>query len=178
MHNTIAATIHSNPDLADTLLTRLAALLRAATEMARHPETTLDEEFRLLNAYADIMRQRFADRVTLRVEIDETVRSCRLPTLIMQPLLENAFRHGVERHSVESHSQPTNIRVRAYQAGDRLCLEVQNDRGELPASPVLGVGLSNLQQRLIARYGARANLALSKPVDGGVLARIEMPCEY
>ncbi len=79
--NTIASTIHTEPDLADTLLTQLAALLRAATELARQPETTLDEELRLLEAYAAIMRQRFAERVELRFDVDPAARACRVPTL-------------------------------------------------------------------------------------------------
>ena len=84
--NTIASTIHTDPNLADALLTKLAALLRAATELARQPETTLDEELRLLEAYAAIMRQRFAERVDVRFDIDDSARPCRVPTLLLQPL--------------------------------------------------------------------------------------------
>ena len=170
--NTIASTIHTAPDLADALLTQLAALLRAATDLARHPETTLDEELRLLEGYAAIMRQRFADRVEVTFEIAPAARACRVPTLVLQPLLENAFRHGVERRS-----QRTTVVVRATCGENRLCLEVQDDAGVLPAVPVFGVGLSNLRQRLLARHGGQATLALQARDTGGVLARIEMPCE-
>ena len=97
--NTIASTIHDKPDLADSLLTRLAALLRATTDLTRRPSCTLDEELKLVDGYAAIMCERFADRVSLRVEVDAAARACRLPTLAIQPLLENAFRHGVERSS-------------------------------------------------------------------------------
>ena len=70
--NTIASTIHGKPDLADSLLTRLAALLRAAADLTRRPSCTLDEELRLVDGYAAIMCERFADRVSLRVDIDPT----------------------------------------------------------------------------------------------------------
>ncbi len=170
--NTIASTIHTDANLADTLLTQLAALLRAATDLARQPETTLDEELRLLEAYAAIMRQRFAERVELHFDIDPAARACRVPTLLLQPLLENAFRHGVERRS-----QRTHIVVRAARDAQHLRLEVQDDAGLLAQAPVFGVGLANLRQRLLTRYGERATLELRALEGGGVVARIELPCE-
>lgn len=170
--NTIASTVHTNPDLAESLLLRLAALLRAATDLARRPEVPLAEELRLLEGYAAIMRERFAGRVSVRFEIDPRSEECRVPALALQPLLENAFRHGVE-----SRSEPTAIVVRARRAEDRLLLEVEDDAGALPADPVLGVGLGNLKERLALRYGERAALTLGARAPSGVLARIELPCE-
>ena len=171
--STIAETIHSDPNLADALLTRLATLLRTATDLARKPEGTLDEELYLLEAYAAIMRQRFADRVSVEFDIDPQVRNCRLPSLIVQPLLENAF-----RHAVEPHSHATKVVLRAKQAQGRLCIEVQDDSGELPPDQNFGVGLSNLRQRLQTRYGANASLVLARRDPSGVIARLEMPCEF
>ena len=169
--NTIASTIHSNPELADKLLTRLAALLRAATDLKRRPEVPLAEEMRLLQAYGDIMQERFGERVNLRFDIDPSSTHCTVPTLVLQPLLENAFRHGVEQRV-----QPSLVVVRSRRSGERLLLEVEDDAGILPAQPRLGVGLSNLQERLALRYGASASLSLSPRASGGVLACIELPC--
>ena len=169
--NTIASTIHTDPELADTLLVRLASLLRAATDLARQPETTLHEELQLLESYAGIMRQRFADRVRIDFEIDDSIRSCRVPTLVLQPLIENAFRHGVERRLT-----PTTIIVRAARANGRLRLEVEDDAGGLPEVLQFGVGLSNLQRRLAQVHGQNASLALSATGHTGVRARIELPC--
>jgi two-component system, LytTR family, sensor kinase len=168
--NTIGATIHSNPDLADALLVRLAALLRAATTLTRQPEVRLDEELRLLEAYAAIMQERFADRVRLRFEVDPAAAPCRVPTLALQPLLENAFRHGVE-----TRSGLTSIVVRAQRAGAQLRLEIEDDGGVLPAHMAYGTGLSNLQQRLALRYADRAALSLAPRAGGGVTARLELP---
>jgi len=170
--NTIASTIHTDPALADTLLMRLAALLRAATDLARRPETTLADELGLLEAYASIMRERFAERVDIAFDVDPGARDCKVPSLLLQPLLENAFRHGVERRLATTH-----IVVRTRRTGERLCLEVQDDAGELPDAPAWGVGLGNLQQRLSTRHGERASLTLQARDGGGVLARIELPCE-
>ena len=170
--NTIASTIHSNPDLADSLLTRLAALLRATTDLARRPLAALDEELRLLDGYAAIMRERFAERLDLRFDIDDAARGCRVPTLALQPLLENAFRHGVERHPGRA-----TVRVCAQLIGGRLRLSVEDDAGVLPEAPAFGVGLSNLQQRLAVTYGERAALSLQQRAGGGVVAAIELPCD-
>ena len=171
--NTIAATIHSNPDLADQLLTRLATLLRAATDIARRPQVALQEELRLLDSYASIMCQRFADRVTLVFDVDPAALACRVPALSLQPLLENVFRHGVERKI-----GPAHIVVRVRRDGARLCVEVEDNIGELPALPELGVGLSNLQRRLALSHGEKASLSLTPRAGGGVVARIELPCEH
>jgi hypothetical protein len=170
--NTIAATVHTDPDLADALLTRLAALLRAATDLTRQPEIVLAEELRLLEAYVAIMRARFADRVDILFEVDPAARNCRVPTLVLQPLIENVFRHAVEPRSAR-----TRICVRAHVAGARLRLDVEDDGGVLAPVPVLGVGLANLKQRLALRYGDRAILALGPRTGGGVIASIELPCE-
>ncbi|MBK9235806.1 MAG: histidine kinase [Rhodoferax sp.] len=169
--NTVAATIATDAELAERLVTQLASLLRAATDLARRPQTTLDEELRLLQAYAAIMCQRFADRVDLRFDIDPRLGECIVPTLCLQPLLENAFRHGVERSS-----ERTTIAVRAERDGERLRLIVQDNAGRLTAAPTDGVGLGNLRQRLATRYGALAHLNLQALAQGGVLAVIELPC--
>ena len=171
--NTIASTIHTDPELADQLLVRLSALLRAATDLVRKPETLLEDEIRMLEGYAAIMCRRFADRVVLSFELEEPTRACRVPTLVLQPLLENAFRHGVE-----SHPGVTRIWVRAYCLNQRLHLVVENDTSEMTTELTCGVGLTNLRERLFARYREQASLTFGARHEGGFIARIELPCEY
>ena len=170
--NTIASTIHDKPDLADSLLTRLAALLRATTDLTRRPSCTLDEELKLVDGYAAIMCERFADRVTLRVDVDPAARECRVPTLAIQPLLENAFRHGVELSS-----DPTTLTLRARRLGERLRIEVEQDRGTVPDEPAAGVGLGTLRERLAALHGDRAQVRLVARVGGGAIAWFELPAQ-
>lgn len=170
--NTIAATIHDDPDRADALLTKLAALLRAATDLTRRPQCTLDEELKLLEGYAAIMCERFADRVQLHWAIDDAARGCRVPTLAVQPLLENAFRHAVERSS-----EPSELWVRARCSGGRLRVEVDQSRGQPPAAPTEGVGLATLRQRLVALHGPRAAMGLEPLAPAGARAWFELPCE-
>ncbi len=170
--NTVSSLIHSDPDLADTLLTRFATLLRAATDAGGRPAQSLDEELKLLEAYAQIMTQRFADRVEIRWEIAPDARACKLPTLGLQPLLENCFRHVVERRR-----RVTHIVVRACLAGADLRVEIEDDGDPLVEPVSYGVGLRNLQERLHAMHGERGRLTLSPRGEGGLTVRVELPCE-
>lgn len=172
--NTIASTIHSNPDLADSLLTRVAALLRAATDLTRKPTCTLDEELRLADGYLGVMGERFVDRVVIRREIDPASSGCRVPTLSVQPLLENAFVHGVERRS-----DTTTLTLRTLRRGERVRVEVEQDRGHVDGGrnggSTEGVGLGTLRERLVALHGERAQVGLQATAGGGVLAWFELP---
>jgi two-component system, LytTR family, sensor kinase len=169
--NTISSLIHSNPDLADALLTQLAALLRAATDAGRRPEQPLADELKLLQGYAAIMSERFGDRVQLRWEIDAAALACTVPTLGLQPLLENCFRHVVEPRRAATH-----IVVRARREAQRVLIDVEDDGGVLACPPVFGVGLGNLQRRLEALHGQLARLELRAREAGGVVATVELPC--
>lgn len=173
--NTVSSLIHTDPDLADTLLTRLATLLRAATDAGRRPTQPLADELTLLEAYAQIMTERFADRAHVAWEIDAAARACAVPTLGLQPLLENCFHHVVERRLA-----PTHIVVRARMLdGARLRIEVEDDGDLKSEPPVHGVGLNNLALRLQALHGtgpAGASLALLPRAGGGLTVRLELPC--
>lgn len=169
--NTIAAAVHTDADLADSLLTQLAALLRAATDLKRRPQCTLAEELRLVQGYTAIMCRRFADRVSLHFDIAAQAQTCIVPTLLLQPLLENAFTHGVQ-----ARLAPTHIEVVARVHANTLCIEVRNDAPRLPAALVFGVGLGNLRERLALLGAAAAALSLSQSESGIVIARIMLPC--
>lgn len=177
--NTIAATVHEDANRADELITRLAAILRSATDLARRPTVRLADEIALLEHYADIMSMRFGDRVAVTFDLEPGCRQCTVPTLCLQPLLENAYRHGVERIA-----GPVAIQVRArLRDGQRLILEVEQDRGALKGVPMTAVpsanagqGLENLRNRLHLAYGDQALLSLVATEAGGVIARLDLPC--
>ncbi|WP_322013083.1 sensor histidine kinase [Paraburkholderia sp. J12] len=171
--NTISSLIHTDPDCADTLLTRLATLLRATTDASQRLEQPLADELTLLRAYAAIMAQRFGERVQIAWEIDPAAHACRVPTLGLQPLLENCFRHGVERRSAVTH-----IAVRATCRAGRLELEIEDD-GDLQQLPVRrGVGLGNLERRMQSLYGRQARLALRLRAGGGLIVGVSLPCAH
>jgi LytS/YehU family sensor histidine kinase len=171
--NTVSSLIHTDPELADALLTHLASLLRAATDASQRPEQPLSEELALLHAYADIMTQRFGDRVRIEWDVDDPASQCKVPTLGLQPLLENCFRHVVERRR-----GPTRIVVRAAHRAGALRVEIEDD-GDLQALPAKrGVGLANLERRLQSLHGASASLALRIRPGGGLVACVELPCAH
>lgn len=169
--NTISALIHDEPDRADALLGRLAALLRAATDAAQRPVQTLADESSLVRGYAEIMLQRFGDRARIDWRIDEAALACSVPTLSLQVLLENVFKHVVEKRRA-----PTSIVIEARCEEGRLRLAVQDDGGVLAAAPVFGVGLGNLRQRLASLHGEAAGLVMLPVDEGGVRAEMWLPC--
>lgn len=170
--NTIAAVLHDEPALAERLITRLATLLRTATDLARRPQVPLAEEIDLLRAYAEIMQARYGDRVQLQWDLDPAALPCRVPALLLQPLLENAYRHGAERHP-----GPVQIKLQAQRrpAPPRLELAVQCSVGDLAPGRGAGTGLANVEQRLALAHGAQAALSLEPMPGGGVRAAISMP---
>lgn len=171
--NTVSSLIHTDPELADALLTHLASLLRAATDASQRTEQPLSDEMALLHAYADIMTQRFGERVRIDWQVDADAVRCKVPTLGLQPLLENCFRHVVERRR-----QPTHIVVRAAHRGGTLRVEIEDD-GDLQVVPrTRGVGLANLERRLRSLHGASAGLHLRVRPGGGLVACVELPCVH
>jgi LytS/YehU family sensor histidine kinase len=169
--NTISSLMQTDVDRADRLLTKLADLLRSSLTASARQTSPLREELDLLRLYADIMRERFAGHVTLEWQIADDATDAAVPALLLQPLLENAFRHGVERSS-----QPVHIRIVALKEGDRLQVRIHNTGSTLSAQPGLGIGLRNCRERLEVLYGANARLDLA-PDGAGVAATLSLPYE-
>lgn len=166
--NTIAGLLHEDPKAADAALLRLAALMRATTDVA--PEHRWADEQAVARHYAELMRQRFGGRVQLAWQDDPAAADCRVPALSLQPLLENAFVHGVERQR-----GPVSISVRALREEARLVITVDDDAGVLRAELEEGVGLSNLRRRLAALHGDRASLVLQPRQPRGVSVQLVLP---
>lgn len=172
--NTISALIHTAPDRADALLGRLAALLRATTDATQRAEQTLADELALVRGYAEIMLERFGDRARVEWAIDEAALPCSVPTLGLQVLLENVFKHVVEKRRA-----PTTIVVSARLQADRLVLAVTDDGGPFTAPAAFGVGLGNLRQRLFNLHGEAAGLSLQAAVAApGACAELWLPARH
>lgn len=169
--HSISALMHKNVDAADRMISRLSELLRAALDNTEMQEVSLRDELSFLQRYLEIEQIRFGNR--LRVEIDaapETL-SARVPNLILQPLVENAIRHGIE-----PHARPGRIQLLARCKADELTLEVHdNGSGLTSQSPVDGVGLSNTRARLQTLYGDAHILEFLTPPEGGLLVRLVIP---
>jgi hypothetical protein len=167
--NTISALMQVDVERADRLLTRLADLLRSSLQAGASHMTSLREELKLLELYAQIMEERFAGHVTLTWNIADDVLDAEVPAMLLQPVLENAFKHGVERSRV-----PVSICIDAKRRDEVLQVTIRNSGTTLAATPQTGIGLRNCRERLEVIYGPRASLGLVQDGDG-VSARLVIP---
>jgi two-component system LytT family sensor kinase len=165
--NLVAELVHEEPQAADEMLTHLGALLRRSYRENSHL-VRLEAEIGFVRAYAEILARRYRDRATLTISIPAEVAGCLVPAFLLQPLVENAFRHGVERY--ESASL---VEIVARRDGDLLQIRVRDRMSGSPlhlspfsTAPVDGppsedgVGLRNTRERLAVLYGARAGVSL------------------
>lgn len=152
--NTISSAVYDDPAGADEMVGHLGDLLRRSLRAGDRTEVPLAEELETLNAYLAFVRGRFGDRLHCRVTIDDAVLALGVPALSLQPLVENAVRHGA---SLEfGHSE---IVIAASRTGDELRIVVENDvDGETTGADRIGTGLGATRDRLRLLYGAAADL--------------------
>jgi LytS/YehU family sensor histidine kinase len=155
------------------MLLRLSELLRAFLEDYDGQEISLRKELVLLDLYLGIQRVRFKDRLTTRIYLDPRTMDCAVPSLILQPIVENAIRHGIGERVGADH-----IDIESRRDGDDIVIEVRNrnSRLEANASPGgHGIGLSNTALRLRELYGDAAWVRLDMIWPEGVVCRLRLP---
>jgi sensor histidine kinase YesM len=166
--NTVSSLVRMHKEKeAVEVVAGLSDLLRYTLDHAGSGRVPLGRELAMLERYLEIQRVRFEDRLTVTVEVDDEARRASVPTLILQPLAENAVRHGVERSA-----GPGRIEVRAARRDDMLMMEVFNS-GAMIEGP-RGIGLRNTEERLRELYGKNFRFELHA-AGGGVLATIAIP---
>jgi LytS/YehU family sensor histidine kinase len=171
--NSAIALAQREPARVTPFLYRLASFLRAALRTERILTVPLAEEIEKVSAYLEVEKVRFEERLEVTLDCPVELVKCQVPELILQPLVENAIKHGMR--------QPANtyrIRVRAWQEAGRLQIEVANT-GRLssdasPARNAGGTGLNNLRERLQLLYPDQAAVTLTE-ADGWVLAHLSLP---
>lgn len=165
----VAGLIDADPALARRLLERLNDWLRVALARARSDRGTLDDELDLLTRYLDILAVRFGDRLRWRIDVTDDLRDLPWPPMLLQPLVENAVRHGIE-------PKPGGgaLLIRARREDGRLTIRVTDDGAGLRDSGG-GAGLDNVRARLRILYGEEARLTLSANPGHGVTATLEIP---
>jgi two-component system sensor histidine kinase AlgZ len=155
--NSISALTSIDPGRAREMCVTLADFLRLTLGMGEKAVIPLREELGLLEKYCAIERVRFGERLTVEKEIQEEAKECLVPPLLLQPLFENAVRHGIAQMADGGW-----IRLKAARNGERMSLTVENSWDpEAGSSRKNGVGLKNVQRRLEARYGKEAQLQAS-----------------
>jgi two-component system LytT family sensor kinase len=168
----VSELVHEDPDGADRMITRLGDLLRLTVDDAAQ-EVPLRRELHFLQAYLEIERTRFQDRLTVEMAVDPDTLDAMVPNLVLQPLVENAIRHGTAPHAAHGV-----VHVRARRDGATLRLEVRDNGGGLrPRQPGgrEGVGLRNTRARLRQLYGEAGTLELANGDAGGVRAAVSLP---
>ncbi|HEX7174864.1 MAG TPA: histidine kinase [Pyrinomonadaceae bacterium] len=174
--HSISSLVHKDPEAADKMLARLGDFLRMTLENSGAQEVKLKQELEFLRCYLEIERIRFRDRLTTEMNIDPKSLDTRVPNLILQPIVENAIRHGVAPRSA-----PGRIEIESKQHNGTLRIEVRdNGPGLLPnqrADGLLhkGLGLANTKARLEQLYGAAHRLELAENPGGGLLVALEIP---
>jgi two-component system, LytTR family, sensor kinase len=166
----ISALIYEDPPRAERLLARLSEMLRLTLRSGTRVETTLEEELALLRRYAEIQEARYGERLRVAFEVEPGVRGAMVPRLILQPLVENAIRHGITRRIT-----PGRVDVRAWEGDGRLHLAVCDDGVGLPKSLREGVGLGITRARLLQLYGKEQRVDLRSPPGGGAVCALSIP---
>ena len=154
------------------MLMGLSDLLRLALETGDRQLVPLKQELDFAQRYLDIERVRFQDRMSVTTEIAPETLGATVPNLMLQPLVENAIRHGIS-----ARSEPGTIEIRASREGDRLVLVVRDDGNGLRDGWRPGVGMSNVRARLAQLYPGRHRLELVKDERGGTRVTVEIPWE-
>jgi two-component system LytT family sensor kinase len=168
----IAGVLHKNPDAAESMLVRLGDLLRAVFRSHAQQEVSLGREIELTEQYLDIQRMRFGAGLKVEVDVPGELRDTPVPVLVLQPLVENAIKHGFS-----GRTDGGTIVISARDAGERLEITVR-DSGRGAANPSNfreGVGLSNTRARLEHLYPGRHDVRVTVPAGGGFAVTLSVP---
>jgi sensor histidine kinase YesM len=174
--HSISALLHRDPDAADRMIARLGDFLRLTLDNSGAQEISLRKELEFLTCYLEIERVRFQDRLTTSLDVDPAALDAPVPNLILQPIVENALRHGIAQTrgpgrveiSAKREDRSLRIRVRDNGPGLRAITRPQDGLRE-------GLGLSNTRARLEQLYGGSHRFELENAPDGGLLVTLEIP---
>ncbi len=173
MH-TISTLVRDDPEAAELMIARLSELLRVSLASSGIQEVPLSRELEFVKCYLEIEKVRFEERLELCFDVDPATLDAMVPNLILQPLVENAIRHGIA-----NRREGGRVEVRSQMVGDTVHLWVIDDGPGLdrdgPNTHRVGVGLANTRARLERLYGARHDFVLRSASKGGVEAAIRIP---
>ena len=172
--NSIAGLVRENQnDAAVSMIAGLSDFLRKVLEHSERHQVPLVEELEFTQKYLDIQKVRFAERLQFSVDVPSDVLSAQVPSLILQPMVENAIKHGIAKRA-----QGGAIHIAASRSNGTLMLRVYNDGPSLPAgweTTQSGIGIWNVRTRLQSLYGNACDLTLRNRAPGGVEAAVSVP---
>ena len=172
--NTISALMHRDTEAADAMLERLSDLLRLTLDRVGTQQVSLKDELDFLRKYLEIERTRFGDRLQVQIDVEPDTLDAAVPSLLLQPLVENAIRHGIGPKIGGGR-----VDVSARHEGGELCLEVRDNGVGVPHDQMqafhTGVGLTNTRSRLEHLYGDRHRFECRTPPGGGLAVTVVIP---
>jgi len=169
--NSIAALIlDGKNEVAEAMVVRLSDFFRASLSSDLHSDVTLGREIAVQRLYLDIEQMRFPDRLTSNFEIPPDLEQELVPSLILQPLVENSLKHGVHPDGT-----PTHLTISATKVKDELVLEVADDGPGTSSVSGTKVGLKNVRERLAARFGDNARVETRSDPGRGFVVRLRIP---
>ena len=169
--NAVVAIMQTDVAAAEEMIEALAALLRTATDKSNRPMVPLRDELSLLDRYALIMKMRYGDRLTVKIVAEPRALEILLPTFTLQPLVENAIVHGLEKTT-----SGITVEVLCRLENDKLCIDVTDDGTALDMSAFQeGVGIGNTRARLAELYGAGARLSIAPRESLGTRLTLAIP---
>jgi sensor histidine kinase YesM len=177
--NSISALLRKDADAADHMLARLGDFLRLTLRSSGSQEVTVDQELEFLRCYLEIEQIRFQDRLTVDIHVDPEATSVKVPNLILQPIVENAIRHGIAAQDVSGH-----IEISARCLNGSLEMKVRDNgpglpRDEISGQPVVreGVGIKNTVSRLQQMYGTNYRFDIGDLRGGGLEVTLSIPLD-
>jgi two-component system LytT family sensor kinase len=172
--NSISVLMAEDREAANRTLVRLSDLLRMTLDNDGAQEVPLKQELDFLQGYLDIERTRFHDRLTIRVNVELSALDAQVPNLLLQPLVENAIRHGIS-----PHARPGLVEISARREGETLCVEVRDNGGGLaeagPEPSARGVGITTTRARLEQLYGSGHRFEMRNGPEGGAWVKVVIP---
>jgi two-component system LytT family sensor kinase len=174
--NSISALLHKSPEAADRMIARLGDFLRLTLRNSGTQEVTMQQELEFLKCYLDIERIRFQDRLTVEINVQPEASTAKVPNLILQPVVENAIRHGIV-----THNEPGRIEISAQCVNGWLEMKVTDNGPGLARSKdgkvdiTEGVGIKNTRSRLQQLYGDTYIFELADASGGGLEVRVRIP---
>jgi len=173
--NSIAALLHKDVEAADIMIARLGDFLRLTLKRSDAQTINFGQELEFLRCYLDIERTRFQDRLVVEVDVEPQALGVTVPNLILQPIVENAVRHGIARQTTSGR-----ISIRALKKDGRLIMQVEDNGPGLetsgnPVETSEGIGLNNTRARLKQFYGDDYQLEITNSSGRGVIVTLEIP---
>lgn len=171
--NSIAALLHKDVEAADKMIARLGDFLRLTLKTSNAQTVDFRQELEFLKCYLEIEKFRFPDRLSVEMEIDPQALDVMVPNLILQPIVENAVRHGVAKQTLPGH-----ITIRASKQSNRLLMQVEDNGPGLKTNPngaSSGIGVHNTRARLEQFYGDDYKFQIANSSERGVIVSLEIP---